>query len=74
MAKSVKQKPVPLSSREIGVVKLICKEYSNEEIAAKLGLSKRTVEGHRIRIMRKLKKTSAIGVVIYAIKNGLFKI
>jgi two-component system, NarL family, nitrate/nitrite response regulator NarL len=64
----------PLSLRELQIVTLICKEYTSEEIAATLQISKRTVDEHRIRIMQKLQKNTTVGIVIHAIKNGLFKI
>ncbi|HTL81244.1 MAG TPA: response regulator transcription factor [Bacteroidia bacterium] len=60
-----------LSDREIEIVKLICKEYSNREIAEKLSLSVRTVDGHRDNIMSKIKAKNVVGVVMYAVKNNL---
>lgn len=60
-----------LSEREIEVVKLICKEYTNKEIAEKLYISVRTVDGHREKILQKTKAKNAVGIVMYAIKNNL---
>lgn len=59
---------------EIKVIKMVCKELTTPEIALKLKLSPRTVESHRYRIMTRLKIKSNIGIVLFAIKNNLFKI
>lgn len=64
----------PLSKREMEIVKMICNGKINKEIAEALCLSSRTVEVHRKNIARKTKATNVAGVVIYAIKHGLFKI
>ncbi len=63
---------VVLSEREIDVVKLICEELTNQEIADKLFLSKRTVENHRQRILDKIGATNMVGIVIYAISHEIF--
>lgn len=66
-------KPV-LSSRELEVLKLIAKEYSNEKIGEKLFISERTVEAHRRNIFIKTKTKSIVGLMKYAIKEGLIPI
>ncbi|KXX67458.1 response regulator transcription factor [Flammeovirga sp. SJP92] len=60
-----------LSEREIEVVKLICKENTNQEIADKLFLSKRTIENHRQRILDKVGAKNTVGLVVYAIANQI---
>jgi len=67
------QKP-EFSQREIDIITLICQEASNKEIALKLFLSVRTIEGHREKIQEKIKAKNAAGIVIYAIKTGIYKI
>ena len=63
-----------LSPREIDIVKLICEGKTNKEIANDLYLSVRTVEVHRKNIGKKTNSTNTAGIVIYAIKNGLYKV
>ncbi|UOV00053.1 response regulator transcription factor [Chryseobacterium daecheongense] len=60
-----------LSEREKDVVKLICQEYTNNEIAEKLFISPRTVESHRQRIVDKIGAKNTVGIVIYAIINNI---
>ncbi len=60
-----------LSKREIEILSLIAKEYNNQQIAEKLFISERTVETHRKNIFSKTKVRTVIGLVKYAIKQGL---
>lgn len=60
-----------LTKRELEIMKLVCKEYSNAEIAEKLFLSIGTVETHRKRIIAKLGVNNTVGLVKFALKNGL---
>lgn len=61
-----------LSEREKDVVKLICKELTNHEIAEKLSLSPRTIESHRQRILDKIGAKNTVGLVIYAVVHGIY--
>lgn len=61
-----------LSKREIEVLQLICAEYTNQEIADKLFLSKRTVESHRQRLLEKIGTKNTVGLVVYAICNEIY--
>ena len=63
-----------LSSREIDVVKLICQEKTNQEIADILFLSPRTVESHRQRILDKIGAKNTVGIVIYAVINSIYSV
>jgi len=58
-----------LSKREVEIVQLITQELSNNDIAERLDISKRTVETHRKNIFRKTKVKSVIGLVILAMKS-----
>jgi DNA-binding NarL/FixJ family response regulator len=59
-----------LSQREKEILVLI-KENTSEEIARKLFISKKTVDNHRAHILEKTNCKSTIGLVKYAIKNGI---
>lgn len=62
---------VHLTARELEIIKLIEKEYSNKLIADSLFLSERTVETHRKNIFRKTKTNSVIGLIKYAYEHKL---
>jgi len=72
--KNINQLPVKLTEREKQVLQLICKEYSNAEIAVQLFLSQRTVEGHRINLINKAACRNTAGLVLFAIKYSLFQL
>jgi len=63
-----------LSEREKEVVKLICQEFTNNEIAEKLFISPRTVESHRQRVLEKIGAKNTVGIVIYAIINNIYSV
>ena len=60
-----------LTPREREILLLICKEYTNKEIAEELSLSARTVDGHRNRLLEKCNAKNTAGLIIYAIRSGL---
>jgi PAS domain S-box-containing protein len=62
---------IPLTTRELEIVKLIAEDYSNKEIARKLFISVRTVETHRKNLMQKLHVRSVISMVHYAVQSGI---
>jgi DNA-binding NarL/FixJ family response regulator len=63
--------PDPLTSREREVLQLIAEGETTKEIAWRLRLSTKTVESHRIRLMRKLDIHETATLVRYAIRRGL---
>lgn len=65
------QQKRPLSRRELEVITLIAEGYSNKLIAERLGISVRTVETHRERIMRKLEVQGTAGLTKWAVVHGL---
>lgn len=69
-----KKEKTEFSDREKEIIQLICQELTNKEISDKLFLSSRTVEGHRLKIMEKMSVKNPVGLIVYAIKNGLFKV
>lgn len=62
---------VNLTRREQEILKLICNELTATEIADKLFISTRTVDGHRQNLLDKIGARNTAGLVIYAIKNKL---
>ena len=69
-----KQPRVELSQKEIDVILLICEELTNKEIADRLSLSIRTIEGYRDKIQEKIGARNSAGIVIYAIRNGIYTV
>lgn len=72
-ASSLYKKNAELTKREIEVLRLLCQEYSTKEISEKLFRSERTIEGHRQNLMDKTGSRNLAGLVIYAIKHGIYK-
>lgn len=67
-----KQKPaVVLNEREKEIITLLVEGLTNREIAQKVFLSSRTVEGLRLKIMDKLQVKNIAGVIVYAVKKGI---
>lgn len=60
-----------ITRRERQVLRLVASAYSNKNIAAKLGLSIKTVEKHRSNLMKKLGLHSTAAVTLYAIRHNL---
>jgi len=71
---NAEQQQVDLNEREIEVLKLVCQEHSNQEIADKIFLSVRTVEGYRARLFEKTGSKNLVGLVIFAIKKGIISV
>lgn len=65
--------PAVLTERELQVVQLLAKEYTNEKIASELNISFRTVETHRRNIMHKTKANNLAGLIKYAYARGLIR-
>lgn len=72
--KSEKTHQTELTEREVEILYNICKGYSNAEIADLLFISKRTVDKHRENLLLKTNARNTAGLVIFAVKNGLFEI
>ena len=65
---------VEITSREKEILQLICEEYTTGEIAEKLFISPRTVDGHRNNLLEKMGCKNVAGLVVYAIQHQLVKI
>ena len=71
---SLKSSKPEFTEKEFAVIRYICQEMSNKEMAYQLNLSIRTVEGYRDRILEKIGAKNAAGIVVYAIKNNIYKV
>jgi len=65
---------VVLNEKEKEFLRWSCSELSYKDIAAKMFVSPRTVDDYRQSLFYKLKVHSRVGLVMYAIKNGIFEI
>jgi DNA-binding NarL/FixJ family response regulator len=63
-----------LTKIEEEIVVLICDQKNNKQIATELKLSPNTVNAYRTKILEKAEAINAAGLVVYAIKNGLYKV
>jgi len=63
-----------LTEKEIQFLKMACTDLTYKEIATAMNISPRTVDGYRDDLLRKLNVESRVGLVIYAIKHGLYKL
>ncbi|UAY52633.1 response regulator transcription factor [Ferruginibacter albus] len=63
-----------LSDRETAFLKLACSEKTYFEIAKEMFVSERTVDGYRESLFKKLNVSTRVGLVLYAIKNGLVQL
>lgn len=66
----LKPKETELTNRQREILQLIWENYSSDQIAEKLGISKFTVEGHRKNIKRKLGADSLVTVIKIAMDKG----
>jgi DNA-binding NarL/FixJ family response regulator len=70
---ALKQKVAQLSPREVEALQLIAEGKANKQIAAELGISIKTVEKHRQRLMQKLGIHDTAGLTRYAIAAGVIE-
>ena len=68
-----KHEAVGFTDREKEIIKLICQQNTAQEIGEKLFLSKRTVEGYRIKILEKMNVKNTAGMVVFALKHNFIK-
>jgi DNA-binding NarL/FixJ family response regulator len=69
-----KFKKIMFNETEIEIIRLLCEELTSKEIASLMFLSPRTIDGHRQRIMERIGAKSIAGILMYAVKNGIYKI
>lgn len=69
-----KLKEEELSEREIEVLRLICLQFTAQQIADQLFISPRTVEGHKSSLLLKTGTRNIAGLVIYAIQKNIINL
>jgi two-component system, NarL family, invasion response regulator UvrY len=62
---------ISLSEKEVEFLRLTCTELTYKEIADRMGISPRTVDGYRDVLFEKLSLKTRVGLVLYAIRSGL---
>src|ERR1700760_4338252 len=63
-----------LNERELEFMKLVCTEWTYKEIADRMYLSPRTIDGYRDALFEKLNVKTRVGLAMYAIRSGIVKL
>lgn len=63
-----------LNERELEFLRLVCSEWTYKEIADRMYLSPRTIDGYRDALFEKLNVKTRVGLVLYAIRTGIVKL
>lgn len=63
-----------ITQREKEILQLICEGCSNSEIAIKLNISDRTVEGHRANLLNKTESRNTASLAVFAIRFGFYQL
>lgn len=63
----------PLTEREKEILCLICEQLSTKEIAERIFLSDKTVEGHRLKLLQKTQSKNMAGLVMFAIEHRIYQ-
>ena len=61
-----------LTEREKQILMMVCREYTNKEMADELNLSVRTIDGHRNRLLKKAGAKNTAGLVKFALRSGFY--
>ncbi len=73
--KSTQFKPfADITKREVEILQLTCQQFTADEIAEKLFISVKTVNGHRTNLMQKTGSRNVTGLVLYAIKHHIVEL
>lgn len=62
---------IQISDKEKQVIRLLCMEYTAQEIAKEMEISARTVEAIKDRLMERFGVKNSVGLVFFAMKNSL---
>ncbi len=66
-----KKSKIKLSDREQEVLKLICRGYSNQEIADELNLSTHTIDAHRKKLLNKIGAKNTASMIMMSMRDGI---
>lgn len=62
------------TEKELDIIRFICSDFTSREIGERIHHSSRTVEGYRMKIMKKMNVNGTAGIVIFAINHGIYKV
>lgn len=62
-----------LNDQDIEIIKKICEGKNNEQVADEMFLSNHTINTYRKRILKKLKCSNTADLVVFAMRNGIFR-
>lgn len=71
---SAKEDADQFNEKEKEIIRLVCQEFSNKEIAEKMHLGLKTIESYRNKIFEKTGVKNMAGLAVYAIKAGIYKV
>lgn len=74
MGENAKSPIESINDREMQFIKLACSELTYKEIADKMFLSPKTIDGYRNSLFEKLEVKSRVGLALYAVKYGIVKL
>lgn len=69
-----KDSSAPMTDKELQIMRLICRQLSNNEIAEQTRSTLRSVESARERIQAKIGTRNMVGIALYAVKKGIVKL
>ena len=64
----------PITERQLDVLRLACEGLRHDEIAARLGLSRRTVEHHKYTLMERCQVRTTAQLVFHAVQQGWLRL
>lgn len=71
--KYISKPETDISKRELEILQLVAKGFTNQEISDKLFISLRTVEGHKTNLIQKTGSKNIVNLLIYAMKHNLIE-
>jgi DNA-binding CsgD family transcriptional regulator len=63
-----------LNERELEFMRLVCTEWTYKEIADRMYLSPRTIDGYRDALFEKLNVRTRVGLAMFAVRSGIVNI